>query len=89
MFIRRRSEKKKKSVIREYLEALLWAVVLALIIRTWGVQAFKIPSGSMIPALLIGAHLLVSKSSSATPSGATSWCFSTPRTGKRTLSSAS
>lgn len=63
MFIRRRPEKKKKSVIREYLEALIWAVVLALIIRTWGVQAFKIPSGSMIPTLLIGDHLLVSKSS--------------------------
>jgi signal peptidase I len=63
VFIRRRSEKKKKSVIREYLEALIWAVVLALIIRTWGVQAFKIPSGSMIPTLLIGDHLLVSKSS--------------------------
>lgn len=63
MFIRRRPEKKKKSVIREYLEALIWAVVLALVIRTWGVQAFKIPSGSMIPTLLIGDHLLVSKSS--------------------------
>ena len=36
---------------------------LALVIRTWGVQAFKIPSGSMIPTLLIGDHLLVSKSS--------------------------
>lgn len=63
MFIRRRPEKKKKSVIREYLEALIWAVVLALVIRTWGVQAFKIPSGSMKPTLLIGDHLLVSKSS--------------------------
>jgi signal peptidase I len=61
-----REEKKKKptkSVWRDYLEALIWAVVLALIIRTWGVQAFKIPSGSMKPTLLIGDHLLVSKSS--------------------------
>lgn len=56
-------KKKKKSVFREYLEALLWALLLAFIIRTWGVQAFKIPSGSMIPTLLIGDHLLVSKSS--------------------------
>ncbi|MEW5914662.1 MAG: signal peptidase I [Thermodesulfobacteriota bacterium] len=63
MFIRRREEKKKKSLVREYLEALIWAVVLALIIRTWGVQAFKIPSGSMEPTLLVGDHLLVSKSS--------------------------
>jgi signal peptidase I len=53
----------KKPVWREYLEAIIWAVVLALIIRTWGVQAFKIPSGSMKPTLLIGDHLLVSKSS--------------------------
>jgi signal peptidase I len=61
-----REEKKRKaqkSVWRDYFEAMLWAVVLALIIRTWGVQAFKIPSGSMKPTLLIGDHLLVSKSS--------------------------
>ncbi len=59
----RRKERKPKPVWREYLEAMIWAVVLALIIRTWGVQAFKIPSGSMKPTLLIGDHLLVSKSS--------------------------
>lgn len=59
----RKAEKKKKPAWREYLEAIIWAVVLALVIRTWGVQAFKIPSGSMIPTLLIGDHLLVSKSS--------------------------
>lgn len=63
MFIRRRDQKTRKSIIREYIEAFIWAVVLALIIRTWGVQAFKIPSGSMKPTLLIGDHLLVSKSS--------------------------
>ena len=57
-----KTERKPKPVWREYLEALIWAVVLALIIRTWGVQAFKIPSGSMKPTLLIGDHLLVSKS---------------------------
>jgi len=59
---KRDTDRPKKPVWREYLEALLWAVVLALIIRTWGVQAFKIPSGSMMPTLLIGDHLLVSKS---------------------------
>lgn len=51
----------KKSTIREYAEALLVAFVLALIIRTFIVQAFKIPSGSMEDTLLIGDHLLVNK----------------------------
>ena len=52
---------KKKSVIREYIEAFAVAIVLALIIRTFVVQAFKIPSGSMEPTLLVGDHILVNK----------------------------
>ena len=51
----------KKSVFREYFEAIIIAVLLALFIRTFVVQAFKIPSGSMLPTLQIGDHLLVSK----------------------------
>ncbi len=50
-----------KSIAREYFESLVVAVVLALFIRTFVVQAFKIPSGSMEPTLLIGDHLLVNK----------------------------
>ena len=52
---------KRKSVAREYTEAILIALLLALFIRTFFVQAFKIPSGSMEETLLIGDHILVSK----------------------------
>lgn len=52
---------KKKTVFREYFEAIFIAILLALFIRTFVVQAFKIPSGSMLPTLLIGDHLLVNK----------------------------
>jgi signal peptidase I len=52
---------KQKSRFREYSEAIIVAIVLALFIRTFVVQAFKIPSGSMIPTLLIGDHILVNK----------------------------
>ena len=52
---------KKKSTFREYVEAAVIAVLLALFIRTFVVQAFKIPSGSMKPTLLIGDHILVNK----------------------------
>jgi len=51
----------KKSVVREYTEAIIIAVILALFIRSFIVQAFKIPSGSMLPTLQIGDHLLVNK----------------------------
>lgn len=52
---------KKKSIAREYTEAILIALLLALLIRTFIIQAFKIPSGSMETTLLIGDHILVSK----------------------------
>jgi signal peptidase I len=52
---------KSKSTFREYAEAIGMALLLALFIRTFIVQAFKIPSGSMIPTLQIGDHILVNK----------------------------
>src|SRR5919201_4660647 len=51
----------KKSIVREYFESIVIAVILALFIRTFVVQAFKIPTGSMEQNLLIGDHLLVNK----------------------------
>ncbi|GFE58239.1 signal peptidase I [Geobacter sp. AOG1] len=51
----------KKHIAREYAESIIIAVILALIIRTFVVQAFKIPSGSMEDTLAIGDHILVSK----------------------------
>lgn len=52
---------KKKSAWRENVEAILIAVVIALFIRTFIVQAFKIPSGSMLETLQIGDQILVNK----------------------------
>jgi signal peptidase I len=55
------SAPRQKSQLREYAEALFVALLLALAIRTFVVQAFKIPSGSMLPTLQIGDHILVNK----------------------------
>jgi signal peptidase I len=52
---------RQKSVVREYAESIIIAIILALVIRTFVVQAFKIPSGSMEDTLLIGDHILVNK----------------------------
>jgi len=51
----------RKSTAREYFESIVVAVILALFIRTFVFQAFKIPTGSMENNLLIGDHLLVNK----------------------------
>ena len=51
----------RKSTVREYFESICIAVILALFVRTFVVQAFKIPTGSMENNLLIGDHLLVNK----------------------------
>ncbi|HBL52783.1 MAG TPA: signal peptidase I [Syntrophaceae bacterium] len=52
---------KAKSKIREFIEAVLTAFLIAAFIISFVVQAFKIPSGSMIPTLLVGDHLFVNK----------------------------
>ncbi len=52
---------KSKSKLQEYIEAIVIALLIAFFIRTFVVQAYKIPSGSMKPTLLVGDHILVNK----------------------------
>ena len=54
-------QEKTKSKIREYAEAIVIAILIAVLIRTFIIQAYKIPSKSMVPTLLVGDHLLVNK----------------------------
>ncbi|MGM0577311.1 MAG: signal peptidase I [Myxococcota bacterium] len=51
----------RKTMLREYVEAIAWAVGLALLIRSFFFEAFSIPSGSMLPTLHIGDRLFVNK----------------------------
>lgn len=52
---------KKKGKFREYVEALVTAVLIAFVIRSFIVEPFKIPSSSMVPTLMIGDHIFVNK----------------------------
>jgi signal peptidase I len=51
----------RKSTVREYSESIVVAVAIALLLRAFVIEAFQIPSGSMIPTLEIGDHIFVSK----------------------------
>jgi signal peptidase I len=51
----------RKSTLREYSESIGVAVAVALLLRAFVVEAFQIPSGSMIPTLQVGDHIFVSK----------------------------
>ncbi|MCX7823266.1 MAG: signal peptidase I [Syntrophobacterales bacterium] len=55
------TKKTAKSIALEYIKSIIIALILAFLIRTFIIQAFKIPSGSMIPTLLVGDHILVTK----------------------------
>ncbi|NJD56642.1 MAG: signal peptidase I [Nitrospirae bacterium] len=61
------NRQKRKSVIRENIEAIVIAFLIAIVIRTFAIQAFKIPSGSMLQTLQIGDHILVNKILFGTP----------------------
>lgn len=52
---------RKKSKLREYVEAIVSALLIAFVLRSFVIEAFKIPSGSMIPTLLVGDHIFVNK----------------------------
>ncbi len=56
-----RGKQRRKSALRELLDALVIAIILALLVRTWVVQVFRIPSTSMEDSLLVGDHVLVNK----------------------------
>jgi signal peptidase I len=51
----------RKSEVREYIESILVAIAVAMALRAFVVEAFKIPSGSMIPTLQVGDHIFVNK----------------------------
>ncbi len=56
-----RNKEKLKSKVHEYVEAIIIAILIAIVVRTFIIQAYKIPSRSMVPTLLVGDHLLVNK----------------------------
>jgi signal peptidase I len=56
-----KTKEKTKSKVKEYVESIIIAILIALFIRTFIICAYKIPSRSMVPTLLVGDHILVNK----------------------------
>ncbi|MHB8138862.1 MAG: signal peptidase I [Smithellaceae bacterium] len=56
-----KASEESKSKVQEFIEAIIIAILIAVVIRTFIIQAYKIPSRSMVPAMLVGDHLLVNK----------------------------
>jgi signal peptidase I len=59
--VARRLGRWRKSELREYVESIGFAVAVALVLRFFVIEAFKIPTGSMIPTLMVGDHIFVAK----------------------------
>ena len=57
----KKEKREKKSQIRDWLEAFLWAACMVLLINQYFIQAYRIPSGSMIDTLNVGDHVFVNK----------------------------
>ncbi|HQN68081.1 MAG TPA: S26 family signal peptidase, partial [Smithellaceae bacterium] len=57
----KKSGASSKAKVQEFIEAIIVAILIAVVVRTLIVQAYKIPSSSMAPTLLVGDHLLVNK----------------------------
>ena len=58
---REKKEKKKKSEVRNWFDAILFAVIAATLLRTFLIEAYTIPTSSMEKSLLVGDFLVVSK----------------------------
>jgi signal peptidase I len=102
--MRRASTAKKppnEPLVIEYSRAFFPVLAIVLVLRAFAYEPFRIPSGSMMPSLLVGDFILVNKYSygfrlpvsvsteAPARSAVTLWCFVTPRISHRITSNAS